>query len=373
MDRRLFLKKSLALGALALGGGSWLTACNQGVRRADLTPEERLDDAVPRLSRKRLAILNYASLAPSGHNSQPWLVRIVTRNEWIVGADPERRLPAVDPDNRELLLSLGAFVENLALSAGAMGFETGVEVIAKQASDREVLRIRLRRAAPRPYPLDRLTHRMTVKQGHRPEELKPGLVKALSAAADGRLYYFPRGGSHAKRLEESAVEAFRLQVARDEAQKELAAWVRIEDDEARRGRDGLTVASLEISGLVGWWMSNFTEPLDFLNDDFRKRSVEITARLAGQGAGWLVLTSPGSSPADLIEAGRRFERLALIAREHRLAIHPMTQCLEEEASRKHIAEKHRPDMLPQFLLRVGYLDRYPDPVSLRRPVSWFVL
>ena len=26
----------------------------------------------------------------------------------------------------------------------------------------------------------------------------------------------------------------------------------------------------------------------------------------------------------------------------------------------------------QFILRSGYLDAYPDPVSLRMPVEWFV-
>jgi hypothetical protein len=25
-----------------------------------------------------------------------------------------------------------------------------------------------------------------------------------------------------------------------------------------------------------------------------------------------------------------------------------------------------------FMLRVGYLDKYPDPVSVRRPVEWFI-
>jgi hypothetical protein len=29
-------------------------------------------------------------------------------------------------------------------------------------------------------------------------------------------------------------------------------------------------------------------------------------------------------------------------------------------------------MIPQFVLRVGYLDPYPDPVSPRRPVNWFL-
>ena len=61
-----------------------------------------------------------------------------------------------------------------------------------------------------------------------------------------------------------------------------------------------------------------------------------------------------------------------MARERMIAVHPMTQMLEEETWRKEIASKHRPGLLPQFILRVGYLDSYPDPVSLRRPVSWFV-
>jgi hypothetical protein len=50
----------------------------------------------------------------------------------------------------------------------------------------------------------------------------------------------------------------------------------------------------------------------------------------------------------------------------------MTQILEEEVGRAGIASNHDAGMLPQFIIRVGYLDPYPDPVSPRRPVSWFL-
>jgi hypothetical protein len=50
----------------------------------------------------------------------------------------------------------------------------------------------------------------------------------------------------------------------------------------------------------------------------------------------------------------------------------MTQYLEEKAGVNQIAANHPSTMIPQFILRVGYLKRYPEPVSLRRPVSWFV-
>ena len=138
-----------------------------------------------------------------------------------------------------------------------------------------------------------------------------------------------------------------------------------------RHRDGLTTEGMEIRGLKGWYVRNFTKPEDFMKKGMRKRSVDQTARLVGQGGGWFVITSPGESVADLIEAGRRFERMALMARERGVALHPMTQILEEEIGRSEIASNHDAGMLPQFVLRVGYLDPYPDPVSPRRPVNWF--
>ena len=62
----------------------------------------------------------------------------------------------------------------------------------------------------------------------------------------------------------------------------------------------------------------------------------------------------------------------MLARERSIALQPMTQYLEETAGLNQIAANHSDDMYPQFILRVGYLKRYPKPVSLRRPVSRFV-
>jgi nitroreductase len=67
-------------------------------------------------------ILRYASLAPSSHNTQPWRVKIISDSEFIIQSDSTRWLPKVDPDNRELLLSIGAFWENLDQAALAFGF-----------------------------------------------------------------------------------------------------------------------------------------------------------------------------------------------------------------------------------------------------------
>jgi len=64
--------------------------------------------------------------------------------------------------------------------------------------------------------------------------------------------------------------------------------------------------------------------------------------------------------------------MALMAKERKLAIQPMTQYLEEKEGQDQIAADHTASIIPQFILRAGYLKNYPNPASLRRPVNWFV-
>ena len=371
LNRRSFLKKTLAAGSLLAGAGSFIAACS-GVSRNEMPGPDPAEQPHQGLDKVRIAVLYYASLAPSGHNSQPWYVRVLDQNEWIIGLDPLRRLPAVDPHNREALLSIGAFAENLALAAGKFGLKAEMELLAADPFEQDILKVSLSQAKPVDYPLQRITGRMTVKHGYLPDEIKKDDLQMLSKPFNGRIFYFPRGTEHADCIAEGAIENFRRQSQRDDAQHELVQWLRLSSRKAERYRDGLTVEGMEIRGFKGWFVRHFVKPEDFMKPSFRKQGVDHTAELARQGGGWIVITSEGRTAADLIETGRRFESMALLAREPNIALQPMTQYLEEEAGLRQIAADHQKDLIPQFVLRVGYLKRYPEPVSLRRPVSWFI-
>lgn len=373
INRRHFMKQTIALGATALGTGSLLNACSSSITRQDLERDVTSQPTMGMLQKEHIAILHHASLAPSGHNSQPWIVRVAGPDQWIIEADPNRRLPGVDPQNREAMLSLGAFTENLVLTAGALGFRADATVIAGSSFDREVIKIDLHQETPSPYPLERITRRMTVKHGYLAREISSHDVEILAKPFDGRLFYFPNETPHAECIREGAIEHFRKQTYRKDAQAESIKWFRLSDEAAEKHRDGLTVQGMEIQGFKGWYVSHFVKPEDFLKPSFLEQSVDHTARLARQGGGWMVITSQGNTVADLIDTGRKFERMALTARENMIAIHPMTQFLEEKEGLGQIMAHHRADMHPQFILRVGYLDKYPRPVSLRRPVNWFVV
>ncbi len=371
MSRRVFLQKGLRAGILIFGAGPLLSSCS-GIRRSSFKTSDILPDEIPELDDQSIAILHFASLAPSGHNSQPWYVKRSNRFEWVIGANPNRRLSEVDPQNRELLLAIGAFTENLSLAASVYGYDPQVQVLASKSTDEEILKIALKKKKAGDYPLKRISSRRTVRNGFQATEIKSTDLQKVMKPLEDSFRYFPSTSGDGKRLAEWAVESFRDQTNRDHAQRELAAWIRFSDKEAKKYRDGLTPESMEITGLSGWYVRKFMGFKDVMKKSFRQQSVEATAKIAKQGGGWVLITSPGEKVAELIETGRNFERMFLLARDYKIAIHPMTQMLEEEKWRNEVVKEYGSGMSPQLVLRVGYLNKYPNPVSLRRPVSWFL-
>jgi hypothetical protein len=84
------------------------------------------------LSEQLHHLLNYAVVAPSGHNTQPWLFRLTSDGVELF-ADRTRALPIVDPEDRELTISCGAALCQLRLTIRHFGFTDVVELLPMRA------------------------------------------------------------------------------------------------------------------------------------------------------------------------------------------------------------------------------------------------
>jgi len=323
------------------------------------------------MPRELHGILYYASLAPSGHNTQPWTVRLENRAIWI-GTDSARWLPKVDPGNREVMLSVGAFIENLVTAAPAHGFVADCEVLNAQPTT-DLARLVLTSISPRDVPLERLRKRRTVRTGQLSREITTTDVEALHAAAGAHdIHFFTPASAHGRRLSEATWEANRLQTARDEAQAELADWIRWTPAEGRAYRNGFTPESLDITGIAGWYVRYFMNKKVVLGKVFRKQGIDRVRQQLSSYGGWIVITSGDQRIPALIDAGRRCERMWLETRARSIGVHPMSQVLEEAPLKDQITRDLGLPGRAQFILRVGYVSAYPNAVSLRMPVSWFL-
>jgi hypothetical protein len=91
-------------------------------------------------------LVRCATLAPNGHNTQPWKFGL-SPGMIAIRPDLSRRTPVVDPDDHHLWVSLGCATENLVLAAGALGKHADVVFGPKE------VHVALDNAAPVRSPL----------------------------------------------------------------------------------------------------------------------------------------------------------------------------------------------------------------------------
>lgn len=369
MNRRKFLTIT---GGTIIGAGaaSYLFSDKTNLERSDLKPVEPQN---PLLKTDEREILYLASLAPSGHNTQPWFVQYLEPYHWIIGNDQSKWLPAVDPHQRETILSIGAFVQNLEIAAGVYGYQCNLNLLARTNQDERILDVKLvRKETKTDFNLEKMKNRRTVRSDYLPDELKKEDVEYLVAAEADLIRYLPFASKESRFINEQTIEANRLQTYRDPAQNELAGWIRFSSKDAEKYRDGLTTASMEIKGVAGWMVRNFYGRADVLKTDFREIGLNKVREQVAASAGWILITSKDEKVETLLETGQRMQKLFLKVRDKNIAIHPMTQILEEPQTGQTFNQSIGVGDSIQFILRAGYVKNYPSPVSLRRPVEWFI-
>lgn len=369
MNRRKFIV--IAGSSIVIGGASYyLLSDKNNFVRADTTQNESLKVSLKRDERE---ILFLASLAPSGHNTQPWLVKYVEPYHWIIGNDKSRWLPGIDPTQRETILSIGAFLQNLEYAASNLGYHCEYTILATSNQDENIIEIKLNKNGnAEQYAIERIKHRRTVRSNYLSDVLKKEDLTYLIHEETNFIQYFPNTSKEHQWLNEQTIEANRIQAYRDAAQSELADWIRFSSKDAAQHMDGLTLAGMEIDGIPGWYLRNFYDKQNVMKKSFREQSIDKVVRQVSQSAGWLLITSNDSSLITLLETGKRMQRFFLKIRERNIAIHPMTQIIEEGATNQILNQSIGITEPVQFILRTGYLKDYPNPVTLRRSVERFL-
>ena len=142
MKRRKFI--TIAGSTIAIGGVTYyLLSDKKNFIRADSKQNDSISISLKPDERE---ILFLASLAPSGHNTQPWFVKYVEPYHWIIGNDKSRWIPGVDPTQRETTLSIGAFLQNLEYAASNLGYNCRYGILANSNQDENIIDIKLNKS-----------------------------------------------------------------------------------------------------------------------------------------------------------------------------------------------------------------------------------
>jgi hypothetical protein len=290
----------------------------------------------------RLRALSYAVLAPNAHNTQPWSIALHGTDELSLYVDRSRLLPATDPPFRQAHVSQGTFLELLVIALGAFGYDAEVTLFPEgeysntELLDRPVARVRVAARTHAPDPLfSSIVGRRSNKQPYDPERrLEPARVAAIRASVaggDATLTVIEAAASRA-RLARLCADAMAAEVKDRDRNVETAKWFRFSDSEVEAKRDGFGLAHSGVTGFRKWYAEAFLLDRESAADpagSFASSAVDMACDQAESAPAFGVLATPENTRRAQVLAGRAYARVALTVESLGLAMHPMSQALEE--------------------------------------------
>ncbi|OLP17624.1 nitroreductase [Leptolyngbya sp. 'hensonii'] len=296
-------------------------------------------------------LLRYAILAPSGHNSQPWLFRI--QGETLeLHADRSRALPVVDPQDRELIISCGAALFNLRVALWHFGYTDRVKLFPDPANPDWLACLSAgswKTATPEEEALfQAILQRHTNRQIFTGQPVPLPLLLPLHTAANqegGGLELVLDGEEQAK-IAGLIAEGDRLQMANAHFRRELAAWIHANRS---RSRDGMPGYAHGIGDLL-----SYASPLVIRTFDLGNAQAAKDQELARHSPALAILYTDEDTPQDWLAAGQALERVLLQAQASGLAVSYLNQPIEVPHLRTQLTQILGRSTFPQLLLRLGY-------------------
>lgn len=311
-------------------------------------------------------LVRSAILAPSSHNSQPWIFHVPLNCAFVeLYADRTRALPVVDPDDRELVMSCGSALYNLRLAARNAGFTDLVELLP-DAADRDLI-ARLRLGAPyAPTPEEAalfaaVPRRRTNRRAFVARPVPAGVLDALrlAAASEGAVVTVLATPEERERAADFIAAADRQQGSDRAFRRELAAWLHPNRAHTHDGMPG------HAFGLGDW--SSYLGPLVVRTFDWGDGRAARDRELAIGSPVMALLWTVTDTPTAWIDAGQALQRVLLRACVDGVSASFLNQPAEIPALRAALQDAFGIAGHVQSVLRLGYGPQV-EPMP-RRPVG----
>jgi len=307
---------------------------------------------------KALELVRHAILAPSSHNTQPWMFRIAG-DAVELHADRRRALPVNDPLDRELTISCGCALMNLIVAARHFGRFRGVDLLPKLTDPDLIARVHLSEPAGAAQAgsnlFDAIRQRRTYRKRFAARKIPVAVQRSLATAAEagGAWLELISGRDARHQVAALVAEADRIQWADASWRRELAQWMH-----PRRSGDGLVIA-----GLTSPLTHAVVRSFDMGNGVSAKdRELADASPLLG------VLGTERDRPQDWVAAGEALQAVLLTAQTHGLQASFLNQPVQVSALRARLHNLLSHAGQPQLLIRLGFPSEQV-PATPRRPLA----
>jgi nitroreductase len=275
-----------------------------------------------------LALVRAAVLATNAHNTQPWLFH-VSSDRIDLYAALDRNIGTIDSLRREMYISLGCALENLALAAVAHGFAPVLQLMPDPLDQTFVASIDLAPSQNAASPLyAAIPARHTDRAAYATQMVASETLAAMESLIElpsVSLVWFT-STEEKRTFSDLTLRATEAIIADPAQAADDFAWYRTSWNEVQTRKDGITLDAAGIGNLLR----------------VLGKLVPVSREQSGQG--WLTATRETQLPtaaafgtlavsdslnnAQRIQAGRMWQRMHLWATTQGIAIQPLNQVVE---------------------------------------------
>ncbi|MEP3918661.1 twin-arginine translocation pathway signal protein [Ascidiaceihabitans sp.] len=342
--------------AIALIGGGAVLAANASVATfwGTRTPHAALApwDMAGGYNDPRLNAVSFGLLAPNPHNLQPWMIELVGDDGLLLHHDTSKRLPETDPFDRQIMIGMGCVLEQTRIAASSMGYSVDMQPFPYGANG-PVATLTFASEGNADPMVAGIMNRRSCKEPFEDKPVPESLAEKLATFAD--IYTDPAVVETVRKL---TFDAWQVEYETPRTLQESIDLMRMGKSEINASPDGLDIGGGFLESAMALGMVS-REDLATPGTYSFEEGVRMYKTILEATPAYAVLTSKTNTRADQLDAGARWLRLNLATTQAGLALHPVSQCLQEYPEmHDHYAAAHEifagPGETVQMLGRLGY-------------------
>lgn len=295
---------------------------------------------------KLIHIAQYAVLAPSGHNSQPWKLTTV-QDSLLVDIHPDHHLSG---DGSGLLsvepyISIGTFLETFELAAAGLGYTAIVELFP---DSKHIARITLDKPSPpRHSLLTAIRTRVSNRHAFETTQITPAALKTfIGSELSGIATTQVTAREDVEFLAEQTELAVAAIMSNPKYRRELSEWVRTNHTRKYDGMPGFTHGFGTVKSLLS--------KVAVRHAKGQGPQVAKSGKLMRSSGALVIVRSTDNTNESFINAGRMYARVCIHATETGLATSALGASVIDPNTREGVREYFRIKDRPIYILRIGY-------------------
>jgi len=304
----------------------------------------------------RIQVVAHGLLAPSAHNTQPWIVKLDKNisDVFELYVDSERLLPETDPASRQITISQGTFLETVRIATEQLGYTMEMELFPKgeystsdsiqEMQDLPVARVMLLRNNPKEKPVlmqmenpqkvdlySEIFHRVTNRTAYYGNPLtddEMSVLLSLNNSPNLFLVFFSDAASLEK-IRSLTIGGVKVEATTEQTMRETERLFRDSEKEKKKHRAGITMMSGGLKGMklqiVQFFSNLFPISWKKMGDIWLKSET----RNINSAPTFAMIISNDNSRKTQVETGMLYARFQLTASQMGISMQPLSQVLQE--------------------------------------------